>query len=80
MGQEIDRRPLLKALGAGIGGGAALSLLPKSWTRPVVNSVIVPAHAAASPTGTSTTSTTSTTTASPSTTPAPPSPSTTPSP
>jgi hypothetical protein len=52
MAEEMDRRPLLKAIGAGVGGGAALALLPKSWTRPVLHSVIVPAHAAASPAAT----------------------------
>jgi hypothetical protein len=49
---EFDRRPLLKVLGA----GTALSLLPKSWTRPVVQSIVVPAHATASPGTTTTTS------------------------
>lgn len=52
---EINRRPLLKAIGATIGAGTALGILPKSWTRPVVHSVIVPAHAAASPGTTATT-------------------------
>ena len=72
MSEEIKRRPLLKAIGAGIGGGAALSLLPKSWTRPVVHSVIVPAHAAASPAVTTTTTKAPTTSGAPSgTTPQP---------
>ncbi len=43
---DVDRRPLLKALGA---GAALASVLPKSWTRPIVQSVVLPAHAAASP-------------------------------
>jgi hypothetical protein len=58
MAKEMDRRPLLKAIGTGIGGGVALTLLPKSWTRPVLHSVIVPAHAAASPAATTTPGTT----------------------
>ncbi len=57
MDSEFGRRLLLKA----VGSGAALSILPKSWTRPVVQSFIVPAHAAASPVKTSTTATTATT-------------------
>ncbi len=57
MDSEFGRRLLLKA----IGSGAALSIVPKSWTRPVVQSVVVPAHAAASPVKTSTTTTTATT-------------------
>jgi hypothetical protein len=58
MDSEFGRRLLLKA----IGSGAALGILPKSWTRPVVQSVIVPAHAAASPAATTTTPTTTATT------------------
>jgi hypothetical protein len=60
MDSEFGRRLLLKA----IGSGAALGILPKSWTRPVVQSVIVPAHAAASPAATTTTRTTTRTTTS----------------
>jgi hypothetical protein len=41
-----DRRRLLKI--ATVGGATSL-LLPNEWTKPVVKSVIVPAHAAASP-------------------------------
>jgi hypothetical protein len=42
---EPKRRPVLKAIGITV---ALASLLPKSWTKPVVQSVVVPAHAAAS--------------------------------
>jgi hypothetical protein len=56
MGGEIDRRPLLKAIATSVGATAALGILPKSWTRPVVQSVVVPAHAATSPPATTTTS------------------------
>jgi len=46
-------------LGGGVLGGLAL---PERWVRPVVKSVIVPAHAAASPAGTTTAVPTSTAT------------------
>jgi hypothetical protein len=40
-----DRRHILRAA---LGGGAASALvLPEQWVKPVVKSVIVPAHAAA---------------------------------
>lgn len=45
-----ERRKVLKG-GVVIGGavvGSALTL-PKKWTRPIVDAVIVPAHAAVSP-------------------------------
>jgi hypothetical protein len=61
MSSGFDRRPVLKALGF----GASFGLLPKAWTRPIVHSIVVPAHAAASPSTTTTTGTTSSTTAEP---------------
>ena len=70
MSNEIDRRPLLKAIGTGLGAGATLALLPKTWTKPVIEAVVVPAHAAASP-ATTTTAAPGTTSA-PGTTPVPP--------
>jgi len=44
---KIDRRNILR----GALGGTALSplVLPEQWTRPVVKTLVVPAHAAASP-------------------------------
>ena len=46
----IDRRRILRA---SLGGSALGSLaLPQHWVRPVVKSVIVPAHAQASPANT----------------------------
>jgi len=65
---KLDRRNLLRvALG---GGALALFALPEKWVRPVVDAVIVPAHAQSSPATTTTvTSTTTTgTTAAPTTT------------
>jgi hypothetical protein len=56
--QQHDRRKVMKLLV--IGGVATAVMLPSKWTKPLVNSVVVPAHAASSapPTTTSTTSTT----------------------
>jgi hypothetical protein len=49
----IDRRTIFTSL---LGGGALAALvLPERWTKPVVRSVIVPAHAQASPATTTTT-------------------------
>ena len=42
---SVDRRQVLKIT---LGGVAAALILPHAWTKPIVNSVIVPAHAAAS--------------------------------
>ena len=44
---SVDRRRLLQAaLGAGALGALAL---PERWIRPVVDSIVVPAHAQSSP-------------------------------
>ncbi|MGE3529426.1 MAG: hypothetical protein AB7G54_08350 [Methyloceanibacter sp.] len=48
-GQPRDRRQILKIFT--IGGVATALVLPASWTKPLVKSVIVPAHAQASPHG-----------------------------
>jgi len=40
-----SRRKLLKSIAAGSGAVIAGKSLPESWTRPVVNSVMLPAHA-----------------------------------
>jgi len=42
---SVDRRAVLKSVAF---SGASLSILPSSWTKPVVNSVFLPAHAQAS--------------------------------
>ena len=47
-----DRRRLLKVVT--LGGIATTLALPSKWTKPIVKSVIVPAHAAASPSPTAT--------------------------
>jgi len=52
----VDRRRIVQiALG---GGSLSPLVLPERWVKPVVRSVIVPAHAAASPATTTTTTTT----------------------
>jgi hypothetical protein len=55
-----NRRRVLQIFG--IGGAALAIALPARWTRPVVQSIVVPAHAAASPANSSTTRTTASTT------------------
>jgi hypothetical protein len=40
-----DRRTVLKLVGTGAVGLAALEGLPRRWTRPIVESVVIPAHA-----------------------------------
>ncbi|MGE0703511.1 MAG: glycine-rich domain-containing protein [Vicinamibacterales bacterium] len=42
------RRALLRALAAGTGAVVAGNVLPKSWTKPVVDSIVLPLHAQAS--------------------------------
>ena len=49
------RRKVLKA--TGIAGLGAI-ILPSSWTKPILRSVVVPAHAQTTPEATTTTTTT----------------------
>lgn len=42
---DTSRRKLLKSIAAGTGTVIAGKSLPESWSRPVVDSVILPAHA-----------------------------------
>jgi hypothetical protein len=70
-GPTPERRRLLKE--AMLGGIVGAALLPERWARPVVEAVVVPAHAQTSPGQTTTTTTaapvtTTTTTAAPVTT------------
>ena len=44
-----SRRKLLKSIALGGGAIAVGKTLPQSWTRPVVESVMLPAHAIATP-------------------------------
>ena len=52
--KNLSRRRALKVLGLG-GVVAATVALPGKWTRPIVESIVVPAHAAASSVATTTT-------------------------
>ena len=56
--KQHDRRKVMKILL--IGGVATAVMLPGKWTKPIVNAVIVPAHAAFSAPPTTTTTTTTT--------------------
>lgn len=47
---DTSRRKLLKSIAAGSGAIVAGKSLPESWSRPLVDSVILPAHAQTSPT------------------------------
>ncbi len=62
MNQDTTRRDVVKKITIVVGGVATLIELPARWTKPVVESIIAPAHAALSAT------TTTTTTAAPTTT------------
>ena len=42
----VRRRKLLKTLAAGSGAVIAGRSLPESWTKPVIDTVMLPAHAA----------------------------------
>ena len=46
---DQSRRKLLKSIAAGSGAIVAGKNLPESWSRPVVDSVMLPAHAQTSP-------------------------------
>jgi hypothetical protein len=46
-GQRTSRRQILRVFT--VGGVATALVMPTSWTKPLVKSVIVPAHAQASP-------------------------------
>lgn len=64
--KNVSRRRAIKIVASG--ALVATIALPSKWSRPIVESIIVPAHAQASPplttgTGTTATSTTGTTTA-----------------
>jgi len=42
---DRGRRNLLKKLAVGTGTVATLGILPEKWTKPVIDKIIVPAHA-----------------------------------
>lgn len=41
----VSRRNILKTFSAGSGVVAAGSVLPEAWVKPIVNQVVLPAHA-----------------------------------
>ncbi len=45
---STQRRKLLKTLAAGGVAGGVVATLPETWTRPIVDSVLLPVHAQAS--------------------------------
>ena len=47
--RNVYRRQTLKALTGGLLFGSAVTILPSKWTKPVVNAVILPSHAQATP-------------------------------
>jgi hypothetical protein len=74
MDQGTTRRDVVKKITIFVGGVATLIELPARWTKPVVESIIAPAHAALSATTTTTTTTTTTVAPTTTTTAAPPPP------
>jgi hypothetical protein len=43
-----DRRSAMKKIAVGVGVVAGASILPESWTRPIIGQIVLPAHAATS--------------------------------
>lgn len=43
--RDASRRKLIKSLGISSGVVATSALIPKTWTKPIVESVVLPAHA-----------------------------------
>jgi hypothetical protein len=75
MSQDTTRRDVVKKITIVVGGVATLIELPGRWTKPVIESIIAPAHAALS--APPTTAAPAQTTAAPPTTTAAPPPTTT---
>ena len=68
--KKDTRRKLLKTIAAGSGAVVAGKAIPESWSRPVVDSVVLPAHAATTDDSGSQGGGATTTTPAPTTTPA----------
>lgn len=47
-GYAIDRRSALRKIAIGTGVLTGLAVLPESWTRPIIQQIVLPAHAATS--------------------------------
>lgn len=58
--KNISRRQVMKTVV--IGGVATMVMLPSKWTKPIVDTVVTPAHAASSAPATTAAPTTTTTT------------------
>lgn len=48
-GHDRGRRDVIKAVVAGGGVAASAFALPSRWTKPIVETIVVPAHASVSP-------------------------------
>ncbi len=46
--ENKGRRKAIKKIAAGVGAVATYNVLPKQWTRPIVDQIVMPAHAATS--------------------------------
>lgn len=77
--QDTTRRDVVKKIAIVVGGAVTLIALPSQWTKPVVQSIVAPAHAALSVAAATTAAPTTAapTTAAPTTTPGTTSPPTT---
>lgn len=42
------RRKAIRQIALGVGTLAGVSILPETWTRPIIGQIIIPAHAATS--------------------------------
>ncbi|MBI5321079.1 twin-arginine translocation signal domain-containing protein [Bradyrhizobium sp.] len=48
MSRDTTRRDVVKKITIVVGGAVMLIALPSQWTKPVVRSIVAPAHAALS--------------------------------
>lgn len=48
MVDKVNRREVVKSVTVVVGGVVTVLALPAKWTKPIVESIIVPAHAATS--------------------------------
>ena len=58
MVNNVNRREVVKSVTLVVGGVVTALALPAKWTKPIVESIIVPAHAATSAATTAATTTT----------------------
>ena len=65
MSENPSRRDVIRSVTVVVAGVVTVLALPSSWTRPVIESVVTPAHAALSVIVTTTTTTTTTSTTTP---------------